>query len=361
MLQKNGIVLDPFVGSGTVLYEAGRLNLEVYGTEINPAAYKLSRIYRLINCKEDNRKRILALLETIISKDIDKFIFIVEQNPQTVDIQLKKYLIDSLSSLTDIYEHEILEALIILLDFYKNDITVKKIYDKFYKIKNIILGLLYSMNHINSFNSDARNIPLSDNSVDIIITSPPYINVFNYHQNYRASVEALGWNILNVAKSEIGSNRKNRGNRILTVIQYCIDIAQCFYEWTRILKKSGRIVMIVGRESNIRKTPFYNSMIISQLGINAVGLRLIKRQERVFKNKFGTMIYEDILHFLLPTKKIDETNVVNEARNIARRTLVQTLSYAPTNSRVDIESAIDKIDYIQSSPIYKPNIDLIFK
>ena len=46
--------------------------------------------------------------------------------------------------------------------------------------------------------------------VDIVITSPPYINVFNYHQNHRALLEVLGFDLLKVAESEIGSNRKNR-------------------------------------------------------------------------------------------------------------------------------------------------------
>ncbi|MEP9412025.1 MAG: hypothetical protein HRF42_11640 [Candidatus Brocadia sp.] len=50
-------------------------------------------------------------------------------------------------------------------------------------------------------------------SADLIITIPPYINVFNYHRNYRSIMDILGFDILKVAASEIGSNRKNRGNR----------------------------------------------------------------------------------------------------------------------------------------------------
>lgn len=33
----------------------------------------------------------------------------------------------------------------------------------------------------------------------LLITSPPYINVFNYHQKYRRSVEALGYDVLAIA------------------------------------------------------------------------------------------------------------------------------------------------------------------
>ena len=43
------VVLDPFLGSGTVLLEAGRAGLAAYGTEINPAAVILARTYHYIN------------------------------------------------------------------------------------------------------------------------------------------------------------------------------------------------------------------------------------------------------------------------------------------------------------------------
>ena len=79
--------------------------------------------------------------------------------------------------------------------------------------------LAYTNSCVNNINND---------SIDFVITSPPYINVFNYHQNYRKSVEATGFNVLEVARSEIGSNRKFRSNRFLTVIQYALDIYQVF-------------------------------------------------------------------------------------------------------------------------------------
>jgi hypothetical protein len=60
---------------------------------------------------------------------------------------------------------------------------------------------------------------------ELIVTSPPYINVFNYHQNHRAILELLGFDLAATsAASELGSNRKNRGNRFRTVIQYALDM-----------------------------------------------------------------------------------------------------------------------------------------
>src|SRR4051794_36135394 len=60
--QPHAMVLDPFLGSGTVLCEAGRQSLRCYGSEINPAAYKLSRTYRFINIVQEERKRTIKRL-----------------------------------------------------------------------------------------------------------------------------------------------------------------------------------------------------------------------------------------------------------------------------------------------------------
>jgi len=54
---QNSVIFDPFLGSGTVLYEAGRSGLEAYGTEINPAALILANIYKFINLSQTQREK----------------------------------------------------------------------------------------------------------------------------------------------------------------------------------------------------------------------------------------------------------------------------------------------------------------
>ena len=48
-------LLDPFAGSGTVLYEAAAAGLPVYGFEINPSAWSFSKIYEFANLSKDAR------------------------------------------------------------------------------------------------------------------------------------------------------------------------------------------------------------------------------------------------------------------------------------------------------------------
>jgi hypothetical protein len=155
----------------------------------------------------------------------------------------------------------------------------------------------------------------------MVITSPPYINVFNYHQNNRPVMEMLGWDLLNIAKSEIGSNRKNRQNRFLTVIQYALDIHDVLEELHRLLKPSGMAIIIVGRESSIRGVRFKNGKLVTALATNSSRFLLQNLQERKFKNKFGELIYEDILYLTpLPIHRLTSSDM---ARSIAVETLLE--------------------------------------
>src|SRR3989339_1709508 len=43
------VILDPFAGSGTVLFEAAAMSLSAYGFEVNPAAWSFSKLYEFAN------------------------------------------------------------------------------------------------------------------------------------------------------------------------------------------------------------------------------------------------------------------------------------------------------------------------
>jgi hypothetical protein len=154
---------------------------------------------------------------------------------------------------------------------------------------------------------------------------------------------------LEVARSEIGSNRKHRGNRFLTVIQYCLDMTDALRELWRVCMEGARIIQVVGRESNVRKTPFYNGEIVASLGAYCADLTPLVRQERVFKNKFGTLIYEDILHY---EKRGRCGEGATTPLDIARSALVDAMTRVPDESRVDLELALEGATEVRRSPIY---------
>src|ERR1700678_977835 len=184
-------------------------------------------------------------------------------------------------------ERVILDALIVLADFANVPLTPPVVASKWISLRRLIEGLPQSAEPIVAAFADARRLPLPDASIDLIVTLPPYINVFNYHQQYRGSVEALGWDVLAAAKSEIGSNRKHRSNRLLTVVQYCLDMAMVLDEMRRVVRPNGRMIVVVGRESNVRKTAFFNAQILAELAVECLNLKVLLQQERKFTNRFG--------------------------------------------------------------------------
>jgi hypothetical protein len=330
-------VLDPFMGSGTVLVEAGRLGLRAFGGEINPAAYAMSRTYKFINHDRAARRAVL-----------DNVGHAVDRAASSPDVRAR--LLDLYRAQSDADARRLIETLVVLLGLYKEALTHENVLATWEKLRRTVSDLPLSRRAIDMANCDARRLPLEDGLVDLVVTSPPYINVFNYHQQYRASMEALGWDLLHVARSEVGSNRKHRQNRLLTVTQYCLDMADVLRELARVCKRSARIILVVGRESNVRKTRFYNGELVAQIGVRCLGLEAEKRQERVFKNKFGALIYEDIIHLRLPP----QLGKAEPPTAIAEAALRAAMEYAPRESMEDLKDALDRVGEVKPSPIYAP-------
>ncbi len=353
-LQPNTLIADPFAGSGTVLIESAIKGYSSVGFEINPAAYQMACFYKysILNLAErhellfEAKKNLLPIVSGLNGQSVYK---------DSKDYRTAyKGLIDVSKEIHTIGINESLPFLMNLLFLSEKDkkMTVKEsIQSSFNYLKKSLLNLPFCNVEINIFNSDARTI--SDHfqeKTDLILTSPPYINVFNYHQNYRAVTEAFKYDILGVAYSEFGSNRKNRGNRLLTVVQYCLDMEASINNFWHSLKDGGKLVMVIGRESNVRKTPFYNGEIISELILEMGGFGIVGREERSFGNKFGQRIFEDILIF--EKVKLEVPSPKN-AVSIAERHLRKAEKIAPKDVICDFKDAYMKLNNVKPSPIFE--------
>ncbi|MFB8793396.1 MAG: DNA methyltransferase [Microcoleus sp.] len=350
---KNSVIFDPFLGSGTVLYEAGRLGLEACGTEINPAALILANTYKFITISPRQRERCINCFLDRLKTDIWETMPLF----QTIQKELTENdIIDKIVYLAVDNEEKIInilhQALVILLDLENKKVTYSRVFTIAKNLATFVLNLPYSEKPINAYNADARSVPLENSSINLVITSPPYINVFNYHQQYRGSTEALNWKILEVAKSEFGSNRKHRSNRFLTVIQYCLDIAYTLQELLRICSHDSRIIFVVGRESNIKGTPFFNGELVAEVASQVLGLSLDIRQERSFVNRYGKTIKEDILHFT-KVENLQYYFTIHQARTIAVEALESAYSLADEQVKYEIKDAIDKAEKVQISPYFE--------
>ncbi len=308
-------VHDPFVGSGTTLFEASRKGFRCYASEINPSAVEMAKTAHFVNLTLSERKHFIqqavAIAENVV-RPLLWDLFSYQENDPTLHQDEENWLAMAFTAeLQKVTRHPYVHNLLVNAFIrYMSYPPPRKDTDLLRAVQehaNIIKSLPYTTSETKVFHADARAIPLPASSIDLIITSPPYINVFNYHQNNRSAMELLGWNLLNIAKSEIGSNRKHRQNRFLTVIQYIYDMVDVFHEMKRLLHPEGKAIIIVGRESNVRGMPFKNGLIVAASALGSGNFQLEMRQERKFKNKFGEIIYEDILH-LLPVSQPRRSN-----------------------------------------------------
>mgnify|MGYP002768555066 CR=1 FL=1 len=331
------VILDPFVGSGTTLCECSRKQLASYGVELNISAYYMAKIYELSSLSKNQRVQIINGIECLIKSVIDesKIMEILLKAPEEIKNQVF--------------------LLIILMDIYNKAITFDLLNMKWNKLKTIIIDLPHNTKVTKALRGDSRVMNLRDGLADLLITSPPYINVFNYHQKYRRSVEALGYDVLSTAKTEIGSNRKNRGNRFLTIIQYCIDMGLAIKDACRVCKPDSRMIYIVGRESSVLGYSFCNSELIYEIGTHIFNLTLMLRQERFFKNRYGQFIYEDILHFRNTCYNSPSDDIViHQARDIAVKMLHSKLSLDNDNkNRSLLIQAISNNHQVNKSEVLK--------
>lgn len=227
--------LDPFSGSGTTALELQMMGIKCYSFEVNPFMYTLSRAKLKANGYKRNTIRYhLSKMQVFINKikdsevsDASEFPTLIENDDKNkwnldraVFIAVEKILmsIDNLNSIKykEIY---IIAVANVLLEFgnlyrngkclsYKKDwkgkqYTQKEVIDFFFDfINSIILVDINDQitskidNDKNLYLGDSRKLILEkvqDNSIDLVITSPPYLNSRDYTDSYMLELKALGY------------------------------------------------------------------------------------------------------------------------------------------------------------------------
>ena len=349
-----GVILDPFAGSGTSLVEAARQGLGACGVELNPAAVLMARIYQMVNLNSAVRAVVLDGLRDRLFDAIGPPhgpLFSDGTGSMPDRTALEAALVQVWREAAPGPAQSLAAALVVLCDFYRAHLDTDTAHKEWLRIERTVRTLPESVPRVFVHHADARALPVESGSVDMVLTSPPYINVHNYHQKFRRSVEAMGWDVLTVARSEIGSNRQNRGNRFLTVIQYALDMTLALREMVRVTNTGARLILVLGRESLVRRARFFNGALVAELAVQCVGLEIERRQERVFRNRYGADIYEDILHFRAASEIPDVETSMTAARRIAAQVLSATRPVAPPAERAGIDDAIARIDTVSPSPI----------
>ena len=138
----------------------------------------------------------------------------------------------------------------------------------------------------------------------------------------------------------------------MTVVQYCVDMSHVLKELSRVLTREGRAVLVVGRESRVLGVPFYNADIIDQIATQSGLFEVTLRQKRVFANRFGESIQEDILNLVrMPSSPGPQTSL-DAARRVASTALENGLQVVSARNKPLLLEALCKVGHIEGTPVF---------
>lgn len=167
--------------------------------------------------------------------------------------------------------------------------------------------------HADVLGSEARDIPLDDNSVDLIITSPPYINALNYVRATKFSLYWLRWpdkSQKDITPEYIGTDRgsneefksrlerdtssdtannqirkiANNNERMAGVVhKFVEDMHVVLGEMERVLKPQCECIVVIGN-SDIRDVHVETHQILNELA-EEIGFEVEREIPRNLDNK----------------------------------------------------------------------------
>jgi len=286
-LKKNDIVLDPFSGSGTTALEAQLLGVNFIGVDISPL------------CVVQGKVKTESIY---VIKEIEEIKNEVEANIVPNLFQTNENYYELLNRVSDDERVKNFYVLARLLAVSDNSRRSRNFVNSFLKNVNLMIAsvkdylrikenLDLKLGDIKIDVGDSRNIKLQDNSVDGIITSPPYSIALDYVQNDIHSLEDLGYDAVKMKDDFIGV----RGNGRNKVDLYNEDMKKSYNEMYRVLKLNKYAVIVIGNATyqgqEIKTVEFTIEYMQS------IGFKLVKNINKIIFGLYNVMKKENILIF----------------------------------------------------------------
>jgi DNA modification methylase len=155
---------------------------------------------------------------------------------------------------------------------------------------------------------DARDLPVAAESIDLVLTSPPYLNAIDYMRCSKFSLVWMGHNIRDLRRirsgsvgTEASSAQAKEAEWVQLLVkqlgltpplppreqamlsQYVWDMGHAMAEVSRVLRTGGRAVYVIG-DSTVRGTFVENSSVVRAVA-ERHGLKLRSRESRVLQAK----------------------------------------------------------------------------
>jgi site-specific DNA-methyltransferase (cytosine-N4-specific) len=112
--------------------------------------------------------------------------------------------------------------------------------------------LVHDKTELHLYNADSRNLSfIPDNSIDIVITSPPYENTYDYYLYHKFRKRWLDLDVKFAQYNEIGSRREYSSLK-KEKEKWNEDLIKCFAEMQRVLKPNHFAFIVIG-DSVIKK------------------------------------------------------------------------------------------------------------
>ncbi len=307
-LPASGVVLDPMAGSGTVLRHAGDMGHVAVGYDVDPLAVLISRVWTRPICDDAIEMTYRDVIGDALSRDplevdlpwIDgdeetrNFVNYWFGREQQRDLRCISTAINDRSGISGPEE---LEACLDVLRVALSRIIVTKeqcaslardtSHSRPHRVANVsdykvYQGFERSVQEVRKrllanppkrrgtvSLGDARQLGNSDESVDMVITSPPYLNAIDYLRGHRLSLVWLGHRISELRVIRSGSVGAERGpdahqdnveqivgkmgcigdlpSRLQGMVRrYAHDVNCIVKEVARVLKKGGTATLVVG-------------------------------------------------------------------------------------------------------------------
>jgi len=237
-IQPGEIVLDPMCGSGTLNVEAAIIGIDSIGIEKSPFCLLMSK------AKYESLKAHGNELSAIINNAGKNYSILGKNKKLPAEFKFE----DNFNPEKTITLLAFLDAMGYARRCSKSiDILFPSVLKRYMGQISSFIGARDKLNlKVGGARfeiGDAKALPIDDNSIDAIITSPPYSFAIDYAENDRPQLEYLGYDVDCLKDEMIGLKGKTRKEKLLN---YFEDMNRVLKEMTRVLKIGKYAVIIIG-------------------------------------------------------------------------------------------------------------------